>query len=117
MGTAIVILILVVVAVFALKGTVKHMRGEGGCCGGGGDLKVRQPRIKDPVAEKDVTISGMHCENCGVRVTNAIAELGNVNVKVNLRKKTAHIRYGETIPDDRVVDAVEKAGYKVEKIA
>ena len=37
MGTAIIIGILAVIVVIAGISSVKHMKGEGGCCGGGGD--------------------------------------------------------------------------------
>lgn len=33
MGTFIVVVIIVVVVFFALRGTKKHLKGEGGCCG------------------------------------------------------------------------------------
>ena len=36
MGTAIIIGILAIIVVIAVISSVKHMKGEGGCCGGGG---------------------------------------------------------------------------------
>ena len=35
MVDAIIILVVVVLLIFALKGSIKHFRGEGACCGGG----------------------------------------------------------------------------------
>lgn len=34
MGNIIVILIIAVIAVFALRSSLKHFKGQGGCCGG-----------------------------------------------------------------------------------
>ena len=35
MGTVIIIGILAIIVVIAVISSVKHMKGEGGCCGGG----------------------------------------------------------------------------------
>ena len=39
MADIIIVLILIVIAVFAIKQTKKHMHGESPCCGGGSDRK------------------------------------------------------------------------------
>ena len=35
MADTIIILVVVVILIFALKGSIRHFRGEGACCGGG----------------------------------------------------------------------------------
>lgn len=44
MVNAIVILILILIAIFAIRGTIKHMKGESPCCGGGGAARSRKNR-------------------------------------------------------------------------
>ena len=59
-----VVCILVLIVVGAVISSTKHFKGEGGCCGGGGSVKVKGDKIKDVVAEKTIYIEGMHCSNC-----------------------------------------------------
>ena len=44
MADIIIVLILIVIAVFALKQTKKHMQGESPCCGGGSGSIRKQKR-------------------------------------------------------------------------
>ena len=39
MADTIIILVVVVILIFALKGSIRHFRGEGACCGGGENEK------------------------------------------------------------------------------
>ena len=42
---AIILLIVLVIMIFAVKGTIKHFKGEGPCCGGGsGSLTVKEDK-------------------------------------------------------------------------
>ena len=47
MADIIIVLILIVIAVFAIKQTKKHMHGESPCCGGGSGTvkKVKRKNI------------------------------------------------------------------------
>ena len=61
----IILLIVLVIIIFAVKGTIKHFKGEGACCGGGskGLIKTEEKKLQHPkIGEKTVKISGMHCE-------------------------------------------------------
>ena len=51
MVNAIVILILILIAIFAIRGTIKHMKGESPCCGGGGasEIKEKPSKLERPV--------------------------------------------------------------------
>ena len=65
MGTAIIIVVLVIIVIFAVKSGIKHGKGEGGCCGSGGTMKEDKKVLAgDIIATKLVTIEGMHCDNC-----------------------------------------------------
>ena len=60
------------------------------------------------------TVEGMSCEHCAARVKEAIEALEGVkSVAVNLKKKTVKVKAIQEIPTNLVVEAVEKAGYKV----
>ena len=51
MADIIIVLILIVIAVFAIKQTKKHMQGESPCCGGGSGTvkKVKEKHLDGPV--------------------------------------------------------------------
>ena len=45
MADAIIILVVVIILIFALKGSIKHFKGEGACCGGGsGSVKTKKQK-------------------------------------------------------------------------
>ena len=114
-SNALVIAILAVVLFIALRGSIKHFAGEGGCCGGGDSVK-KEPdkKLSGPIIKTMVfKIDGMHCENCSNRVKRSINRLDGVSAKVNLRKKEAVVRYEQDIADDVITKEIEDLGYKV----
>ena len=115
----IILLIVLVIIIFAVKGSIKHFKGEGSCCGGGtkGLIKTEEKTLKNPkLGEKTVKISGMHCEHCAENVTRAINKIDGAAAKVNLRKSPAVVSYDRQISDDDIRKAVKKAGYEVVEI-
>lgn len=116
MGTYIVVAILVIAIVFAVRGSMKHVRGEGACCGGGSLPKVKAQRIRQCVAVKRIVIEGMSCDNCRKRVENSLNELNQVSARVSRKDNTATVKLGEHVPDEALRGAIEKAGYKVSSI-
>lgn len=120
MSTYIIIAILAVVIVFALKGAIKHMKGEGGCCGGlsGDVIKAERKTLNDPiVAEKELAISGMTCSNCAARVQNALNTLDGVAAVVSLKRKSAHVSMTRPVTDAELRAVVARAGYDVVSIS
>lgn len=113
MGTQIVIGALIVVVFIALSSSVKHFKGEGGCCGGSAAPKAKKRRLQQVVDTKKIRIEGMHCDNCRKNVENGLNSLEQVNAKVNLKEKTAVVKLGEEIPDEVLTAAVESLGYRV----
>ena len=107
MVDAIIVLIVIVLLIFALKGTLKHFKGESPCCGGGSGL------IKTEIEEKVLEVSGMHCDHCVKSVTEAIDKIEGASAKVNLKKEEAVVSYDREIDDDDLKKAVEEAGFKV----
>lgn len=118
MGTAFVIVILLILLIPAVKSTLKHMRGQGDCCGGGGDTdeKVKKQRLDKVVANKKMDIEGMTCDHCKRRVENALNSIDGVNAKVSLGKQEAMVKLGKEVPDETLREAVESQGYKVVSI-
>ncbi|MDE7477777.1 MAG: heavy-metal-associated domain-containing protein, partial [Lachnospiraceae bacterium] len=88
MGNVIIIGILAVLVFFAVKGTIKHSKGEGGCCGGGCTTTVEYKELDGAVVKKKViNIEGMHCENCKNSIERSINKIEGAVGSVNLKKK------------------------------
>lgn len=116
MGNVIIIAIIAVLAGVGLKSSLKHFKGEGGCCGGGSDIKVERKKLKNVIRQRTVIVEGMTCEHCKNRVENALNELDGVSVKVNLKKKTAFVSMEKMVSDEEIKKAIELAGYEVSEI-
>jgi len=67
--------------------------------------------------KKVISIEGMSCGHCSMRVKKAIGELAGVSgVEVDLGAKRATVE-GEALDDAALKAAVEDAGYDVTAIA
>ena len=112
MENIIIIGILAVVVVIGIVNTVKHFKGQGGCCGGG-SYKAR-PRKLNAVAERRIyRVEGMSCQHCVNRVMEAVQAFGGASCQVNLKKGRVTISLESSIPDEVLTAAIEKAGYTV----
>ena len=118
METAIIIGILAIIVVIAVISSVKHMKGEDGCCGGGGDTVAEEKKVLDNpvIAVKTVDIEGMHCENCKNSIEHQINRIDGAACQVNLKKKTATITMTRPISDDEITRDIERLDFKVVKI-
>ena len=120
MADIIVVLLVIVLLGFALKGTIKHFKGEGPCCGGGGGslaTAVKEKTLSGPViGTKTIRISGMHCDHCVQSVTKAIDKIEGASAKVSLKTETAVVSYDRVLDDVQLKRAVEKAGFSVVSI-
>ena len=116
-STLIVLLVVIAVAAMALKNSIGHFKGEGGCCGGGETILPDEKVLTGPkIGEKTMHIEGMHCENCKNRVERAINRIDGAVAKVNLRKKIAVVSYDRELSDEDLRRAVEEEDYKVVSI-
>lgn len=112
MSTAIVLLVLLLIGIFAIKGSIKHFRGQGGCCGGGPAPKRAKKRLKAPVqAVYRIKIEGMHCAHCQAAVERALNELDGAAAKVNLKRNEARVRAVRQMENIEMEAAVKEAGY------
>ena len=122
MVDAIIILVVVIILIFALKGSIKHFRGEGACCGGGsGSVKTKKAKKKTlngpVVGRRTIRVSGMHCQNCVNSVTNALNDIEGVSAKVRLKDNSAEVSYDRPVDISALKQAVEKAGFQVVSIS
>lgn len=107
--------ILLVVVLGVLRGK-KHFKGGGCCSSGSNTIRDRKNLTEPKLGEKILIVEGMHCENCEIRVENALNRLDGVACKVNLKKKTACVSYSAEISDEVLKETVERLGYKVTQI-
>ena len=110
-----IIVMLVIIFLVSLRGTIKHLKGQGGCCGGGNST-VKEPdkKCSGPIIKvRTFKIDGMHCENCSNRVKRAINRIEGASAKVNLRKKEAVVQFDKDVNDDIITKEIEVLGYKV----
>ncbi len=114
-ATSVLVAILIAAGFFALRSSLKHMMGRGGCCGGGEDDGPAVPKKKlgEIVAEKSLVIDGMRCEGCSAAVEDALNRLEHVNADVDLKRKTAIVRMDAVVSDSVLTQTVVRAGYSV----
>jgi copper chaperone CopZ len=113
-STLIVLLIVIVIAAFAMRSSIGHFKGEGGCCGGGETILPDEKELAGTkIGEKTVHIEGMHCENCKNRVERAINRIDGAVGKVNLKKNIAVVSFEREVSDEEIRKAVEEQDYKV----
>jgi len=115
MSNILIVLGLIIILFFALRGTIKHFKGEGSCCGGG-NATVKEPdKILDGsvIKTKVFKIDGMKCENCTNRVKRAINRIDGVSAKLVLRKNIAIVSYEKDVEDELIIKGIEEIGYKV----
>lgn len=122
MGDAIIMVVILIVLIFAVRGSLKHFKGEGACCGGGsGSVKPKKPKKKTldgPVIGRCmIRISGMHCQNCVNSVTNALNVIDGVSAEVSLKDNRAEVSYDRAIDESVLKQAVEGAGFEVVSIS
>lgn len=115
METAIIITILIITCYLGLRSSVKHFKGEGGCCGGGSVPKPKKKKV-NAVYTKIIAIEGMHCDNCKKSVERSINEIPGASGKVNLKQKQAVVEMDRKISEEELIQAVESAGFEVVEI-
>lgn len=115
MDNIIIMAVLVLMIGFGIKSSIKHFKGQGGCCGGGSTY-VSKKKLKNIIAKKTVIVEGMSCENCKARVERIINDMDGAVGKVNLKNKELIVSMEQEISDENIKAAIEKAGYEVVEI-
>lgn len=116
MDTTVVAIILVVLLSVGVKASVRHMRGEGGCCGGGSTIRENKKLDGEKLGEKVITVEGMHCENCQNRIERKLNKLDGVACRVHLKKKQAVVSYSREVSDEELTRILEELDFSVIKI-
>jgi len=108
--------IVIVLLVIGVHSSIKHFKGEGGCCGGGGSIRDNKKLDAPKIGEKVILIEGMHCENCQNRIERKINKLDGVACRVNLKKKQAVVSYSREISDEELIAIIEELDFQVKGI-
>lgn len=108
----VIIAIIFIIVVIGIQSTVKHFRGQGGCCGGAG-YKPKKKKLHRVLYRKCFLVEGMHCEHCKNRVEEAVNDMKGVAGTVNLKKGELTVSYAEPVDDGLIKSRVERAGYTV----
>lgn len=96
--------------------TVKHFKGEGGCCGGGG-YKPKKKRQTGVRYQKVFSVEGMHCEHCRIRVEEVVNDMDGIVGKVDLKRGELVVSYAADVDDETVRTRLERVGYTVTDIS
>lgn len=117
MENLVIVIFLIIVVLIGIKSTMKHFKGQGGCCGGSGEAVAAEVKVlKNVLVKKVVTIEGMHCNHCKKWVEESINAIDGASAIVDLSKKQAVVSMEKEISDQIICNAIIKAGYKVVKI-
>lgn len=115
MSNFIIVVILIVVLYFGIRSTMKHFRGEGGCCGGS-TYKAHPKKLATIAGKKTVSVEGMSCQHCVNRVMEAINSIDGASALVKLKKGVVIVSVEHPISNEVIKNAIENAGYKVTEI-
>ncbi|MBR0417359.1 MAG: heavy-metal-associated domain-containing protein [Firmicutes bacterium] len=110
MENYIIIAVIILLAIVGIRWSVKHFRGQGGCCGGG-TYKVKRKKLKKVAGEKTYTVEGMKCENCKNRVEEAVNDMPGLSGRVSLKKKELTVLYEDTLDEEALRSKLERLGY------
>ncbi len=115
MADYIIIGIIAVCMVMGILSTVKHIKGEGGCCGGS-TYKPKRKKLPKVRYTRTFKIGGMHCEHCKNRVEEVVNDINGVAGSVQLKKGELIVSYAEDVSDEIIVAKIERAGYTAERL-
>ena len=118
MINAVIILVMAVCVIAGIKSTVRHIKGEGGCCGGGCSTVKIEPSDKNRknynfIAE--VNVPDMTCPNCVAKISNALNSKDGIWVqKINLKTKKSTLLLKDFVTQEQIENIILQSGYKPE---
>lgn len=116
MANVVILLIILILFVLGIKETVKHFKGEGGCCGGS-SIKPAKKKLKNKITNTyHFKVEGMHCQNCANTVTKAVNDLTGAAASVSLNTKMVKVKCDRAIDADLIITVIAEKGYKATKI-
>ncbi len=112
MENYLIIAVIALLGVIGLRSTIKHFKGQSGCCGGGG-YKVKKKKLPKVIGQKTFKVEGMKCENCKNRVEESINDIPGASGRVNLKKGELTVFYAEPVDDEVIKAKVGRLGYEI----
>lgn len=109
MENVIIIAVVAVAVAAGIRSTVRHFRGQGGCCGGG-NYRPEKKKLSKVLYRKTFHVEGMHCEHCKNRVEEAVNDIKGAAGRVNLKKGELTVSYAEDVADELIKEKIEGAG-------
>lgn len=118
MGNYLILAALAVIVVLAIRSGRKHLKGEGGCCGGSADpINVEKKQLQGPkIGERIVHIQGMKCDNCRKQVEKQLDRLDGVAAEVNWKKGIAVLSLSREVSDNEIRQALAWTEYTITSI-
>jgi copper chaperone CopZ len=115
-ATVIICVVIVAIAVFAVRQAARAFSGDGSCCGQKSKKHVRRVKVADTNEANypfvsDLAIGGMTCEKCVSTVENTLNAFDDVWARVDLEKKSAHVLSKQALDTQAMDDALREAGY------
>ena len=114
-STAILCVLILAVCIVTVKLYKKKL--SSGCCGAGGDqTSVKRSPVSDrnkahyPIVKR-LSLDGMVCQNCAIRVENALNAIEGVWATVDLTRQEALVRMKQPVGYDELKSAVKGCGY------
>ncbi len=115
MGNYVILALVALGLGFGIFYTIKHFKGDGGCCGGG-NYKPKRKRLKKVLYKKCFKVDGMHCESCKGRVEEVVNGIVGVSGAVDLKKGILTVSYESDVGDEVIIARIIRAGYKASVI-
>ncbi len=117
MGTAIVIIILLLICGGAILSVRKRIKYGSACCGTH-DAPPKKIKVRDKNASNypytyTLSVDGMHCSNCARRVENALNATDGVWATVSLEKKSVLVRSKSSFEQSELSRIIAGVGYTV----
>ena len=114
MENVIIGIALIGIIALAIRGSAKHFRGEGGCCGGSSSSRTPRKRLKGKIMKTyTLSIEGMRCQNCASTVERVINEFDGAASKVSLGRHEARVYCDREIDIELIIASIKSKGYSV----
>ena len=112
----VLIAVLAAAVVGGVLSVVKHAKGQGDCCGGGGGVvdSGEKKTLSGPELGRYILhVEGMHCENCKRAVERRLDKFEGAVCTVDLKSKTATVAYDRPVDPEQLRLAVSMLDYQV----
>lgn len=114
----IIFLIVILMMALALKGSVKHFKGQGSCCTVSSPMTgVEAKRLDEVTRRRRLVVTGMHCTHCEDRLRKALDGITGAAVeKIGWKDGIVVLDLNRDVSDDLLRRVVEGEGYNLESI-